>query len=65
MLYCQKCNKENAYKRLDLKGELILCDSCYGITLFDIDCAHCENGYYDDSDKLRCNIHVCNPTYNI
>lgn len=31
----------------------------------DCDCEHCNNGVFDDLDRLRCKVKKCNPEYNV
>lgn len=64
MFYCEICGSADCCERTDLDGEPILCDDCYCLELFGIDCDECLNGYYE-GDKMRCKLEVCIPKYNI
>lgn len=64
MFYCEKCGTGNCCERRDLKGEPVLCDECYGLELFGIDCDLCQHSYYK-GDELRCEVEVCKPKYDV
>lgn len=60
MANCEKCGYYDSLERPDIKGSPVLCDKCYGMEKYGIDCDICNNSYYMDN-VLYCNLEVCNP----
>ena len=65
MLKCEKCGNSDCSKRIDLVGDPVLCDDCYGKEIYgECDCDACSNSFYE-GDKMRGKLEKCKPVYNL
>lgn len=65
MFCCDVCGSADCCERTDLIGEPVLCDVCYSHVIYgEVNCDACSHSYYE-GDKLRCELYICKPKYNI